>query len=177
LKFSDFVYTYKVTTHPEKKPRESEEDDGPTVESSNNWMLLWVGLFSFRPVRKRNNQTSDTQTRNQKEEKKREKNLPRVVTNVGDFCFFSRIRCCCCCCAFMYCDKLRILSRLFLSFPLTTRDLIFCIYFLFVFLLSFWYRGKSRCERARTATNVRHTAVDRDGKKTKQNCLLLVYLT
>ena len=37
---------------------------------------------------------------------------------------------------FMYCDKLRILSRLFLSFPLTTRDLIF---FEFIFFLSFYY--------------------------------------
>ncbi len=138
---------------------------------------VWAGLLFHSGQQEKETIKLQTHRQETKKRKKREKNLPRVVTNVGDFCSFSRIRCCCCCCVFMYCDKLRILSRLFLSFPLTTRDLIFCIYFLFVFLLSFWYRGKSRCERARTATNVRHTAVDRDGKKTKQNCLLLVYLT
>ncbi len=94
---------------------------------------VWAGLLFHSGQQEKETIKLQTHRQETKKRKKREKNLPRVVTNVGDFS---------------------------LTNPLTTRDLIFCIYFLFVFLLSFWYRGKSRCKRARTVTNVRHTAVD-----------------
>ena len=97
---------------------------------------MWAGLLFHSGQQEKETIKLQTHRQETKKRKKREKNLPRVVTNVGDFCSFSRIRCCCCCCVFMYCDKLRILSRLFLSFPLTTRDLIF---FEFIFFLSFYY--------------------------------------
>jgi hypothetical protein len=42
---------------------------------------------------------------------------------------------------FMYCDKLRILSRLFYRPHNNAGQFLFLYLFSFAFLLSFWYRG------------------------------------
>ena len=146
--------------NPEKKPRESEEDDGPTAESSNNWMLCGRVCY-FIPASKKKKQSNFRHTDKKPKRGKKGKRIFHVsLQMLGIFVLFLGfvvVAVVVCLCTAISCASCR---GFFLSFPLTTRDLIFCIYFLFVFLLSFWYRGKSRCERARTATNVRHTAVD-----------------
>ena len=74
--------------NPEKKPRESEEDDGPTAESSNNWMLCGRVCY-FIPASKKKKQSNFRHTDKKPKRGKKGKRIFHVsLQMLGIFVLF-----------------------------------------------------------------------------------------